>query len=90
MDVGTARVRRRTSTRNDLFTTAWLMSNAQVTTFRNWFDNTINGGASWFDVSLPLASTVDTAVQARFKGPYAITHAGGTYWKISGTLEIRI
>ena len=90
MEVGTARVRRRTSARNDMFTTAWLMSNTQVATFRNWFDTSINGGASWFDIALPLASTVESTVQARFRGPYAITHAGGTYWKIAGVLEIRI
>lgn len=89
MDVGTARVRRRTSARNDLFTTMWIMSNSQVATFRSWFDSDIDGGASWFTISLPIGNTVATSVSARFKGPYTLDHVGGTFWKINGVLEIR-
>ena len=95
MDVGAARVRRRTAYRTDLYTTCWYMSNDQVAIFRYWFDTTtanggINGGASWFSINLPIASTQYTAVQARFKGPYTITHLVGTYWKIDGVLELRL
>lgn len=92
MDVGTARVRRRTTVRNDILQTSWLMTDAQVSTFRDWFEDGINGiagGAIWFTISLPLGSTVATTVNARFKGPYTIDHIGGVYWKINGSLEIR-
>lgn len=89
MDVGTARVRRRTKARNDIFTTSWLMTDSQVSTFRNWFDDDIDGGVQWFTTSLPIGSTTYTSVSARFKGPFTFDHVGGTYWKINGTLEIR-
>lgn len=89
MEVGTARVRRRTKSRNDILTTTWLMTDSQVTTFRTWFDVDINGGALWFTISLPIGSTVAKSVSARFKGTYTFDHVGGTYWKINGTLEIR-
>jgi hypothetical protein len=89
MEVGSARVRRRTSARNDMMTTTWLMTNDQVAIFRTWFTTTINGGVTWFTVSLPVGSTVYSSVNARFKGPYTIDHVGGIYWKINGTLEIQ-
>jgi hypothetical protein len=69
------------------------MTNEQVTLFRNWFEdssNGISGGAGWFIINLPLGSTIETTVSARFKGPYTLEHIGGIYWKINGTLEIRI
>ena len=89
MEVGATRVRRRTKARNDELTTSWLMTDDQVSTFRDWFDNDIDGGASWFTTSLPIGSTTYTSVSARFKGPFTFDHVGGTYWKINGTLEIR-
>jgi hypothetical protein len=92
MEVGFARVRRRTTARNDLMQTSWLMEQTQVAIFRDWFENSstgINGGATWFTISIPRGSTIETQVTARFKGPYTIDHVGGTFWKINGTLEIQ-
>lgn len=107
MDGGNAKVRRRSRARNDNLATSWVMTDAQTTIFKDWFDSKIgtiyestdtniingtdgiNGGAEWFNVSLPLGSTIPTAVQARFKASYVIDHIGGTFWKVTGTLEIR-
>lgn len=90
MDVGTPRVRRRTTARNDTFTTSWVMQDAEVEAFRSWHDTSIAGGASWFTIDLPLGSTIPVSATARFKTPFTIDHIGGTFWKISGTLEIRV
>lgn len=92
MDTGTARVRRRTSKRYDLFTTSWLMEMTDINTFRDWFDSSAGGagGAAWFTISLPIgaAPTYYTNKICRFKGPYTISHVAGTFWKIDGTLEV--
>ena len=92
MDSGFARQRRRTTARNDKVSVSWFFTDAQLAAFRTWFYDSatgIAGGSGWFTISLALGLTGETSVDARFVGPYQISHAGGLQWNVSGELEIR-
>ena len=89
MEAGAARVRRRTSAKNDKVTLSWAFSDAEFKQFRAWHDADINGGASWFDMYLHTGSA-SSNVQARFSGVFkASLIASRLHWKVSATLEIR-
>ena len=91
MESGAARVRRRTVARNDLVDVAFAFSDAQFLAFRTWFDDAstgIAGGASWFDIALPLGKGGILLESARFKGAWKASR-DGLIWKISAQLEIR-
>ena len=92
MEVGAARVRRRTHARNDRVNVSWLLTEAQLDTLRDWFDDAttgIAGGSAWFTVTLAVGTgTRQASVEARFVGPLQVV-AVGPYWKVAGTLETR-
>lgn len=92
MDSGTARQRRRTTARNDKVSASWFMTDTQLAAFRTWFYDTatgISGGTGWFTVTLALGLTGLTSVDARFAGPYSVSHAGGLQWNVTAELEVR-
>jgi hypothetical protein len=102
MEVGFARVRRLSTARNDKVSVNWVMSNAQFTEFRLWFDDDFDGaggGVIWFDVPLaramvePMPSLGDSPtlawVQARFVGSYSASLEGAYLWMVSAELELR-
>lgn len=92
MEVGAARVRRRTSARLDRVTLSWIFTDAQLATFRAWFENDSTGaagGASWFNVNLAIGTTGLVAVQARFVGVYKADHLGALIWSVSAEVEVR-
>ena len=89
MEMGAARVRRRTSARNDSLNVAWVLSDAQLGIFRAWFDGNAAGGASWFTIPLAIGTVGLVSVSARFSGGYTVAHIGGLNWKIAATLEVR-
>lgn len=92
MEGGSARVRRRTSARNDVVKLAWMMTDAQIAIFRAWFDDASTGaagGSAWFTVSLAIGTGDYASVTARFKGVYAIAYVNATTWSVSAELEIR-
>lgn len=89
MEAGAARVRRRTSARNDKVTLAWVFSNAEFIQFREWHDTTINGGASWFSITLNVGMA-SSSVEARFSETFkASALSSNLHWKVSASLEIR-
>ena len=51
MEAGLPRVRRRSAARNDQVSVAWRFTDAQMATFRAWFDGDCANGASWFTVA---------------------------------------
>ncbi len=92
MEVGADRTRRRTFARNDRLTLGWQMTDAQYTAFRAWFDDNstgINGGASWFTVTLPIGTNGMQSVNAKFVGPFQAAAFGVLNWTVTGTVEIR-
>lgn len=89
MESGAARVRRRTSAKNDKVTLTWAFSDEEFKQFRAWYDTDINGGASWFDMYLHTGSSSPN-VQARFSGAFkASLITSRLHWKVSASLEIR-
>lgn len=95
MEVGLARVRRRTSARNDQLSVVWMMTDAQMTTFRAWFDGTgtddAQGGTAWFNgLSLATGDGGLTQPDCRFIGPFSATLlAGNLIWSVTAKLEVR-
>jgi hypothetical protein len=92
MEVGAARVRRRTFSRNDKVPVSWLLTDDQMAIFRAWFENGstgASGGASWFSTSLSMGTGGMSAVTARFVGPFTANRLDRSNWAVSGELEIR-
>jgi hypothetical protein len=92
MEVGTPRVRRRTTARNDRVAVSWLLTEAQFDAFRDWFDDAttgIAGGSAWFTVALAVGTgTRQASVEARFAGPFTAA-VDAQYWRVTATLEVR-
>lgn len=92
MEVGAARVRRRSFARNDKVPVSWLFTDDQMAIFRAWFENGSTGaagGASWFSVSLSVGTGGMSPVTARFVGPFTANRLDRFNWTVSGELEIR-
>jgi len=92
MEVGSPRVRRRTTARNDRVAASWVLTEAQLDTFRDWFDDAetgIAGGSAWFNVDLAVGTgSRQAVVEARFVGPCTFA-ADSQYWRVQATLEVR-
>lgn len=92
MEVGAARVRRRTAARNDQVTASWMLTDTQMSAFRTWFDDPTQaaGGSAWFDgLSLPIGTGGSAACTCRFIGPFTAALADKLAWKVTAKLEIR-
>lgn len=92
MEVGSARVRRRTSARNDIVSVVWLFSPEEMGQFRIWFEDDvagISGGSSWFDVRLDTGDGAASVIETRFKSTWQANRLGNGYWKVSAELEVR-
>lgn len=91
MEGGSARVRRRTSSRNDKVSVVWEMTDDQLAIFRTWFDNPSEaaGGSAWFTNSLALGTTGVVTCETRFTGPPSIQADGPITWSVSAELEVR-
>jgi hypothetical protein len=90
MEVGAARVRRRTSYQMWTTSLSWFLTDAQVDTFQTWVQVDISGGASWFDINLAIGDTGIDAVEARFIGPPTYKrNAGPATWIVTAQAEVR-
>jgi hypothetical protein len=92
MEGGAARVRRRSSARNDRVTVALRLTAAQFATLRAWFDDAttgIAGGAAWFAVDLPVNGGAAVTLDARFMAPFKATLLSGYNWDVSAEWELR-
>ena len=93
MEVGAARVRRRSAARNDLVAVRWVLTDDQLEDFRDWFDDPDDaaGGTAWFTgLSLALGGGgLTTDAECRFVGPWQASSLGGTIWQVSARLEVR-
>jgi len=91
MDVGAARVRRRTRARLDRVPVSFIYTDTQLSTFRTWFDDDTQaaGGSAWFDMTLKVGDGGSTAVEARFTGAPSFEFLGADIWRVSGELEVR-
>lgn len=94
MEVGTARARLRSTAKIDRVSVQWLLTDAQMATFRTWwYQDSASGGAangtSWFTISLAIGQTGLTSVTARFLQPYQAQSGAGLLWTVKGELEVR-
>ena len=92
MEVGAVRARRRTAARQDKVTAAWAFSDAELETFRDWFDDDATGaagGSAWFYIDLRIGKGGSTTEEARFASAPKIAHVSGDRWQVSATLEVR-
>lgn len=90
MQSGRAKQRRRYRSTPTELPVTWLMkTNAQAQLFEAWYQDAINDGASWFDMSLKTPQGL-LPYSCRFteiyNGPVLV---GGRYWQFTATLELR-
>jgi hypothetical protein len=89
MEVGAARVRRRTADRIDMINVEWSFTDAQMATFRSWFDNDAHGGAAWFVLSISTGDGGLDTPEVRFNGPWKSALVGaGMDWVVTASLEV--
>lgn len=92
MEVGPRRTRRRTKARNDKIALSWLFTDAQLHTFRGWFDDDVTGiagGDAWFTVDLAVGgATLLESVEAKFVG-VAKPVRDKAFWRVSAVVEVR-
>ena len=91
METGPAKQRRRFTARVDTFSCQFLMDESQVVTFKNFFNNTLDGGALSYDWEDPRTGATR---KFRFRGgdgtaPFSIegTRSGELYY-VSVSLEV--
>jgi len=91
MEMGPAKQRRRFTARVDTFSCRFLMDESQVVTFKDFFNNTLEGGALAYDWDDPRTGTTRSF---RFRGsgdtaPFSIegTRSGELYY-VSVELEV--
>ena len=93
MEVGSARMRRRTSARVDKVTLLWTFTEAQMAIFRAWFENASTGaagGSAWFTVTLNIGTGGTTSCTARFtSGSYKPTVIEVGLWQVTAEVEVR-
>ena len=92
MEVGMARMRRRTADRNDHVALTWMLTDTQMAAFRTWFDDAssgCSGGASWFSITLAAGNGGMQSYNARFTGIWTAMPTENFLWSVSATLEIR-
>lgn len=91
MEVGAARVRRRSLDRLDEVSLQWTLTDAQMDTLRTWFDDNAGGagGSAWFLMRLRIGTGGIVEVEARFIGTYRASLVSATVWNVTAQLEVR-
>ncbi len=84
MDAGPEKTRRRFTAASEYYTVSWIMTDAQFTTFRGFFNDTIAGGSEEFEMNHPVTGET---VLVRFRGPYQFVSTG-VHWRISAEIEV--
>lgn len=91
MEAGAPRARRRSAARNDRIAVAWVFTDAQMATFRTWFDDPAEaaGGANWFYLNVIIGAGGLMSMQCRFVDIWKAQMVSGSIWNVSATLELR-
>jgi hypothetical protein len=88
MEAGSKRQRQRFSAADDQLSMSWIFTFAEMTTFRAFFNTTINRGSDWFIMTLDVGDGM-TTVDARFTSPYQYSRVQGDNWNVSANIEVR-
>lgn len=87
MEAGSPRTRRRTSARLDKIAVQWMFNDADMTSFRNWFNSDIAGGAAWFNLTMNAGFGLETR-EAKFSGIWKAANPSGL-WVVNASLDVR-
>lgn len=87
LDIGPARVYRRTRKPLIEVPVQWQFSDAEQAAFDDFQVNTLGEGAEWFTITLALPSGLLPA-DARFKGGVQMVNLGRFRWQTIATLEL--
>lgn len=83
-DVGLAKLRRRFTKGVNEFTASIYLTTSQYTTFKNFFNTTLNGGVTAFTFNHPVTQV---PTDFRFKGQPQYRSIGGGQWTVQFTWE---
>ncbi len=87
MSSGKTRQRNRFNAELSFYNVVWTLTDLQRGYFRKLVIEELNGGADWFDITLPVNSGMEL-VTARFVGGrYDEAHQENFTWSVSATLE---
>lgn len=92
METGSPRVRRRSAVRIDHVEIGWVFTDAQMTSFRTWFDSSAGaaGGAGWFNLTIKSGDGSSVVCEARFVEPWSASlSAGFGIWRVGAKVEVR-
>ena len=95
MEAGAARVRRISAQRHDMVQVSWTFTLEQFGKFRDWYSNSIEDGAAWFDIDLYTglsganAGKCEVKESARFVGQWEATAVANKYIRVAAELEVR-
>ncbi len=88
MAAGAPRQRQQYTATLENMTFSFLLTAAQMATFRGFWKNTINGGTDWFTMMLDIGNGM-TTYDVRFTKSYQYTIIQNQNWQVSCTAEVR-
>lgn len=88
MESGSQRQRQRYTASNEQLTLSWIFTPSDMSTFRQFYNNSINKGADFFTISLDIGEGMVT-YDARFTQPYQYNRLSGYLWNVSANIEVR-
>lgn len=84
MDVGPAKVRKRSTSATTKYRLNYELDNTDVNTLETFFHDTINDGVDTFDMDDPRSGSTETF---RIVGPPDINALTGTWYRVSINME---
>jgi hypothetical protein len=87
MDSGRVRQRQRFTRVVTTIGVSWQLTDEQYAILKGFFEHSLNGGADWFNMELPLGDGFQTYA-VRFVGGLSDDHYGALNWNVSATLEL--
>ena len=88
MDVGPQRVRRRFTDTTHIVAVEWHWTALEFEYFRAFYEDDLQAGALWFDISLFTGSEYQTK-RCRFMGPFDSNDRGYQHWTVRAQMEVR-
>jgi len=85
MEVGPAKIRKRTTAEVDRFEVAYIMTGSQVATFDGFYDSTTAQGALRFDATHPRTGNT---VEVRFRDRPQFKKSAPDVWRVSFPVEV--
>ncbi len=88
MDSGYVRQRTRSKSLYDSIGLTYYLTNDELNTFEDWYEQDINNGSGWFDIPLKDGNGMRVFVARLQSGNYEFTKLGDK-WKLTFTVDIQ-